>query len=300
MNVAPGRPLRLLLAIIHFGETAQTVALARCIAEMQTTVGIRVVIVANDGAARPSNLPPAIRWVQPEANLGYGAGAQRAFDCYGADADVFGVLNNDISLTRGVILSCASRVASGADIVGPVMLFPDGRYQSGPGRLSRTLKRTVVDDDPGHASVECEWVTGAAMFLSREVATLVRFDGSYFLGCEDVDLCIRARRAGHTVVCDGGSRVTHERSTSIGDRWAYYGTRNRLWLVRKNYGWPSRVVATLDTCWLTIRHVISVVVRRQPNHLVSWFRRGLLDGLRRYPDASEGPWPNEPVIGSRE
>lgn len=75
------------------------------------------------------------------------------------------------------------------------------------------------------------------MFIKQDVAECVGMDGSYFLGAEDADLCIRAQRAGWLVVCCGDASATHFGSQVIsGPRWNYYATRNRVWFARANFG----------------------------------------------------------------
>ena len=69
--------------------------------------------------------------------------------------------------------------------------------------------------DPGAATVDCAWVTGAVMFVRREVAETVGMDGSFFLGGEDADFCVRARRQGWRVQCCGVAPAIHHRSRVI-------------------------------------------------------------------------------------
>jgi hypothetical protein len=98
-------------------------------------------------------------------------------------------------------------------------------------------------------------------------------------------------------VCDGRVRAVHSRSAVIGDRWAYYGTRNRLWFVRRHFSRGALIAAILDAGWLTARYVASAALRGRSRHLMLWHLRGYRDGLRAGPSVEEGPWPAEPVVG---
>jgi O-antigen biosynthesis protein len=53
-------------------------------------------------------------------------------------------------------------------------------------------------------------VAAACLLVDRQVFGEVgRFTHGFFYGCEDVDLCLKLREAGHTVVCSGRSIVIH-------------------------------------------------------------------------------------------
>jgi len=101
-------------------------------------------------------------------------------------------------------------------------------------------------------------VTGAAMFVRREVAETIGMDGSYFLGAEDSDLCVRAARAGRQTVCRGdGSRVIS------GARWHYYSTRNRVWWTRANFGIGCAILNWLWELLSLLRVLLVDVIRRR-------------------------------------
>ena len=71
--------------------------------------------------------------------------------------------------------------------------------------------RAVDDLAWDHAAPrECDWVPGCYLLIRREVVdTIGLFDPRYFLYCEEVDLCRRAKQAGWGVVFFNGTRVVH-------------------------------------------------------------------------------------------
>ncbi len=105
-------------------------------------------------------------------------------------------------------------------IVGPKILDPDGRLQRSArafpsydwplghrhGWLTRLFpanpfssRYLLADLDPS-AVRDVDWVSGACLVHRREVAErLGGLDERFFMYCEDVDFCLRARRAGWTV-----------------------------------------------------------------------------------------------------
>jgi GT2 family glycosyltransferase len=56
---------------------------------------------------------------------------------------------------------------------------------------------------------ELDWVAGAFMMVSREVARKIKWDEDYFMYTEDVDYCFRAKRRGWKVVYWPRKAITH-------------------------------------------------------------------------------------------
>jgi GT2 family glycosyltransferase len=76
---------------------------------------------------------------------------------------------------------------------------------------------------------ETEWVTGCALLARREVFEQVGLlDPSYRIYCEDVDLCLRAARAGWRIRFEPSARVWHKVSSSSGGGMTPLKLENRL------------------------------------------------------------------------
>jgi GT2 family glycosyltransferase len=68
------------------------------------------------------------------------------------------------------------------------------------------------------------------LLTRRAIETVGLFDESYFFSFEDLDWCLRARRAGFASVVAPDARVYHQGSASMGDspERLYYAARNHL------------------------------------------------------------------------
>jgi GT2 family glycosyltransferase len=254
-----------------------------------------IVVVANDGVSRPDGLSSTVDWIVAERNLGYGSAFMAAV--HSRSSDVYLLLNNDIVLSYGAYRRCLEVLLSTSDtgIVAPVLRYADGTLQSGAARLSRWRRAPQVLVEPGPEPVECEWVTGAVMFIRREVAETIGMDGSFFLGAEDADLCLRARHAGWQVLCRGDFPATHHAGQTIhGPRWSYYSTRNRVWFVRANVGPGRALLSWLCLVALLPRVVLADLIKRRDLMSSRLVLMGLVHAWWRKPSAAEGPLPGEP------
>lgn len=286
----PARP-HVTAVVVHYGDPVPTVQLAGSLQRADTVV----VVVANDGRPRPAELAADVQWLLPERNLGYGDAFNVAIA--GRDSDIFAVFNTDLTMPRATFDRCVQVLDHRPDagIVGPLLRRPDGSLQSGAGLLTRWLRRPRVLTDPGPVVAQCVWVTGAAMFIRAAVARDPGMDGSYFLGAEDVDLCVRAGRAGWRVLCCGDAVATHEGSRLIaGPRWTYYTVRNRVWWAKANYGAATAVLNWLAGAAAVPRIAAADLLKRSDLTSTRLALLGLRHALRAKPSREAGSLVQEP------
>jgi GT2 family glycosyltransferase len=277
--------------VVHFGDQRPTVRLANSL----VNYGTCVVCVANDRSARPSDLDPTAEWLIAPRNLGYGGAFVEAVR--GRDSDVYVLLNTDIVLPFATFQRCLNTLLTAEDvgIVGPVLRYEDGALQSGAGRVSRWRRAPLVHTEPGVSVVDCEWVTGAVMFVRREVAEGVGMDGSFFLGGEDIDFCVRARRSGWRVQCRGDAPAIHHGSQILsGPRWSYYSARNRVWFARQNFGPAAALLSWACQAALLPRVVLADLVKRRDMTSSRLSVMGLRHAWWPKPSSSDGPLLGEP------
>lgn len=221
--------------------------LRECVARvLASTAPVEVIVVDNgsrDGVpqalARAHEHDERVRFVSNHANLGFGpavnVGARHA------QGDVLLVLNPDCMLEPDTIahLLEVQRMHPDAGVIGAVVCDADGAPDPASRRRDPLLRRSWNEmrgragretDDPRcegvnvrgpmpEAVVEAENVSGACMLLpGAAFQRLQGFDEGYFLHCEDLDLCRRARDAGYKVLLAGNVRVVHARGGSSAHR----------------------------------------------------------------------------------
>jgi len=218
---------------------------------------------------------PGLQLLRNAANPGFSAGVNLAAQLAPPGAD-FLLLNPDATLGRGTIehldrfMASRPRVAAAAPVIDfdpprPRPWFEGGRVRAWLGDLRHA---------PARADGECEFVTGAAMWIRREAWDEVgTFDEGYFLYCEDVDWCWRARHAGWRVAVavsdDPQQRARHLVSASIethdeGDALkTYHIARGTLRVLVRHAGWLPLI------CFGYLR--LLLIGLRVPNR-AAWFR----------------------------
>lgn len=181
--------------------------------------------------------------VAPESNEGFGAGVNRGVEAARErGAEVFIALNPDAVATGEVIRALAAEVAAHPDrMVSPLIKDSTGRlvYAGAQVSMRTGAIRRGWGDDRGEWR---NWLTGACLAFHADAFDVVGgFAEDYFLYWEDVDLSIRAVRAGlelalrpDLVVLHDEGGTQHRSTRAKSDTYYYYNTRNRLLFARRH------------------------------------------------------------------
>ena len=245
----------------------------------EASAGAPDVVVVDNGSTDGSAVAlraalSAARTLDAPGNVGYARGANLGIAA--TDAPFVAVLNGDVELKPGV---AAAMLAAFADderlgAVGPRVLNVDGSVypsaRSDPGLFVAlahaafglvwrtnpwTRRYRQLDVDPTLPRA-VDWVSGAAVWLRRDALDDVGgWDERYFMYMEDVDLCLRLRRAGWRVKYVPSGEVVHVQGASTSQRpyrmivehhrsvWRFAGRRYRGW--RRPLLIPLAAVLTL-------------------------------------------------------
>ncbi|QNP49951.1 glycosyltransferase family protein [Diaphorobacter aerolatus] len=199
-------PKRLVVSIVSHGHGTAVTELLEDLRRFSAGSVHRVVITLNKPAEElqwPAD--PLSAWpfeFQVRRNdhpLGFGENHNRAL----ADAveEFVCVLNPDIRLIADPfadLVGCAAQ--SGVGCAYPVQVDEAGQVQDSERALPTPValwQRRAL----GHAEKRLDWVNAACLVLPAAVWRQVRgFDERYFMYCEDVDLSLRIRLAGLSIV----------------------------------------------------------------------------------------------------
>jgi GT2 family glycosyltransferase len=203
------------VAVVNYNTREQ---LRACLATVEGERPCEIVVVDNassDGsAAMVEAAYPQVVLVANETNRGYGAAANQAIARCGAEYVL--LLNSDTRLQPGALraLSAYLDAQPRAAVVGPRLVYPDGSLQascfprlsplqtvlmvSSWGKLVAYIPivgRRYLPTSPHVDARVVPWVKGAALAIRRGAFEDTRgFDESFFLYCEETDLCYRLAR----------------------------------------------------------------------------------------------------------
>ncbi len=167
-----------------------------------------------------------------DGNRGFGAGCNLGIERVTEPVTAF--VNPDIELLDDGLSRLARAAAAGGTLLAPRLLNPDGSIQDSahplPGRpdallpalLPRRLLPTRYEPWRSGSARTVGWAV-AACILGRtdELRALGPFDSDAFLFYEDMELCLRARRAGMPTILRPDVAVRHvggaSTSRTLGD-----------------------------------------------------------------------------------
>jgi hypothetical protein len=194
--------------------------------------------------------------IENKANLGYAEGNNVGIrHALNHGAEFVWLLNNDTVVDKNALTAMTDLAGRNRDIgiLGSKIYYydkPDILWFAGATidwkrAISAHVGRLEKDTGQYEVTKEVDRVTGCSMLIRREVLEEVGlFDEKFFLYAEEVDLCVRARKKGFHSYYVPKSVVHHKISVSTGENsvpvYAYYNTRNFLYLIRKNVPFPKR------------------------------------------------------------
>ena len=290
--------------VLHFGAPATT---ERCLASLAACGYPRLtaMVVNNAPAGAWAIAGLAIEHLSPPDNAGYAAGNNLALHHVQGRSEGYALLlNNDAELEPGALaelVACAERdpriALVGARVIAPAGPTLDhGRVVFGPYLVERrappaaptdlAVRAPAGESFEDCAAVDAEWVSGCALLVRlAALPDIGLLDEDFFLYGEDVDWCLRARRAGWRVVYQPAAVVRHDDAPSPAttERRAYFLARNAILLSRRHAPPLARLRTVAACALLPAASLLRRLWRGEPLAPAAWVGRGVLDGLRERP-----------------
>lgn len=202
----------------------------------------QVIVVDNasgDGSPEMvAELFPSVTLIANNLNKGFGTAVNQGLS--EMESDLALVLNADIRAQPGAIPALATAFDSPTVVAaGGKLVFPDGTVQqstanpltlwavfceqTGLEKLfpdSRLLSpywttNRILTENSGAEIIEVGQVMGACLMMKP----VERFDESFFLYCEDTELCHRLTKHGRIVYVPGAEFIHELGAASTGSRW---------------------------------------------------------------------------------
>lgn len=221
-----------------------------------------VIVVDNASRENPQStlqkLFPAVKVVISKDNLGFAAGNNEGVKLARGEYILF--LNNDIEVEPDFLEPLVELLENDPQtgIVTPKIRFfhnPEIIQYAGSTPMnfykvaSYALGYGVADQGQFAESHETHLPHGAAMLVPKKIIEKVGVMAEqFFLYYEELDWCIRIKKAGYKVYYEAKSLVFHKESMSVGKAsrlQIYYKTRNRILFVRRNTKGIQKCLALL-------------------------------------------------------
>lgn len=266
---------RIAVIIVNWNGKEDTLGCIRSLQGIRSKHVVDIVVVDNgstDGSVETFKIfshPPYI--IPLSENLGFTGGNNEGMRyAYDQGYDFVWLLNNDTIVDNQALDPMVSSLAPlRAGIAGSKIYFAPGRefhadrykkkekgkvlwYAGGMIDWANMYSshRGVDEVDKGQydQTESTDFITGCSMLIRRDViANIGYLDDRYYLYLEDVDYCLRAKRAGFSLVFVPTSKIWHVNAGSTerpgNELHQYYLTRNRI-LVGMQYA-PLRTKIAL-------------------------------------------------------
>ncbi len=246
--------------VLHYGSLADT---RECLRSVMRGVdgSVAVLVVVNDGSSEAARCLgsefPSVEVLETAGNLGFAGGNNLGIRrALGSGAEQVVLLNNDTVVEPGFLEPLRAVFADYPDAgmaAGPILYAaPPNAIWSAGGSLGgwTALTHHALLGQPRSALFRdvraTGFVNGCCVMISRRcIERIGLMDERYFLYYEDVDWCVRARRAGFKVYFAPGPAVLHKVSAgTAGMRplLRYYCDRNSFFYARRNMPWYAAPV----------------------------------------------------------
>src|SRR5262249_5368335 len=240
---------RLCVVIVNWNGNHFVQRCVQSVFEFARGVSCQIVVVDNASSDRSidwlrsaarSEDPAHLLLVENSSNAGFGAANNQAF--LKTDAPLVLLLNNDAEITAGAIDALVAAIDSEPQIAacGPRLLNSDGSLQVSAWRnppapwdilvrglrlyhlIPRRLRGELLLGkfwDHSHRR-DVGMLSAAALLIRREALDEIGgFDERFHMYGEDDEWCLRATRAGWSLVYEPRAVVVHHGSGSSSNRW---------------------------------------------------------------------------------
>ncbi len=151
-----------------------------------------------------------------------------------------------------------------------------------------------------------EQVMGAFLIIRRSLFEFLGgFDDRFFVYFDDVDLCLRARQAGWSVVHFAGAQAFHRgggTTDRVRDRRLFYALHSRILFARKHFHpLPAAVVTAVTLTVEPMVRLLHALTAKSPKEALmvlrgaAWLWRALPGLMARRPQALSKPLPAAPA-----
>lgn len=292
-------PPRVSIVLLNCNRNADTLDCIRSLKE--TEDAFEIILVDNGSEPDPERLYretyPDVIFLRNEENLGTpignNIGLRYAIE-HGADYVM--MLNNDTTVAKSFLAPLVTAMEADSRIGvagGKVYYFSDPeRIWFAGGKFNRLTGKVEhvgimkYDHELTAVHIDNDFISGCyAMFRSSVLKEVGLLDERFFAYMEDVDLNVRIKNAGHTLMYVPEAVIYHKVSTTIkvdSPFYLYFNMRNRLLMLKKHNALLELLVAAPYLSYFYGRHLLRLAFKWRDWTGVKAVLYGIVDGIRGY------------------
>lgn len=135
------------------------------------------------------------------------------------------------------------------------------------------------------SAISVDYITGACLLIKREVIEKIGLmPEEYFLYCEDVEWCLKARRTGYKCAVVPAAKIWHKVSSSAQAEsfsYIYYHTRNGLLLAKRNAPIFIKILAYKWSFLMFVKQIIKLAIFPKKKKWAKAIMLGIEDFYKR-------------------
>ncbi|MFZ5516349.1 MAG: glycosyltransferase family 2 protein [Candidatus Zhuqueibacterota bacterium] len=274
------------IIILNWNNWQDTVECLESIS-LNDYLNYRIIVVdngsADDSVAQIGQRFKSIQLLETGKNLGFSGGVNFGIERAKA-TDLILLLNNDTLVDRSFLTELVRKIASDPAIglVGGKIYHYDSeqchagfsrsnqcKIWSAGGGIHQFTKRTFqygegkIDRGQWDREREVDFLSGCCLLVRRDVIEKIGLlDPDYFMYYEDVDFCVRAKKAGFKICFTPKSVIWHKvsKSSDKSER-DFYRIRNAIIILRKQFGF-SKLKIVMVVAIISMERLLRMLARK--------------------------------------
>ncbi len=285
---------KVFIIVLHYGDPRETI---ECLDSLnRLNYDNCEIILIDNGSGRKFEIRNSkfeiAKIFNPE-NFGFAGGNNPGIkQAIEKGADYILLLNNDTIVEPDFLkkLVEAGEKNEKIGILGPMIYdYGTGKIHFAGGRINLLYTKGIHIQDTKHQTQDTDYITGACLLIKRKIVEKIGLmPENYFLYCEDVDWCLKARKSGFSCQVVPNSKISHKVSKNAkiaSFSYIYYHTRNGLLLAKRNAPFFVKILAYLDSFLVYEKQVVKLVIFPQKQ---VW-ARAIMKGIGDFYKGKFGP-----------
>lgn len=230
---------------------------------------------------------PQHSYIFNKKNFGFAKGVNQGIDLSYNNSDYFLLVNNDAELSPDCLKKLLE-TSKGNDLIGPTIFYkqnPEIIWQEGGYFLKNKMGITIPRKNKKLISEETknvDFISGCIMLIPKKIIdTIGKFDENFFFYGEDLDFCLRAKKAGFSIIYRADAKSWHNIKSIAENRTNPFVLKNLAYsylLIIKKHFYNRRFYGLILFIFIYTPFRFYQIIKGKNNwrNLESWLQGGWL------------------------